>query len=102
MFSINIKVATKDMAAKNNWINEKSIPANPLKENFGYWLKELYNLYKDMCGTGNLLARFYYGTVLFYETELNRHGIVQEKRYLVIGQKFSNGTVYHSTMCTTE
>lgn len=51
-----------------------------------------------MGGTGNLLARFYYGTVLFYGAEVNRHRIVQEKRYLVIGQKFSNGMVYHYAM----
>lgn len=63
-----------------------------------YILKELYNLYKDMGGTGNLLARFYCGTVLFYGAEVNRHRIVQEKRYLVIGQKFSNGMVYHYAM----
>lgn len=96
MRKVTIKVANKVMEAKNNWINEESITVDPFKEDFGYWLKELYNLYKDMCGTGNLFARFYYGTALFYETELNRHGIVQEKRYLVIGQKFSNGIIYHS------
>ncbi len=93
-----IKVATKAMVAKNNWINEESIPANPFKKIFNYILKELYNLYKDMGGTGNLLARFYCGTVLFYGAEVNRHRIVQEKRYLVIGQKFSNGMVYHYAM----
>ena len=98
MHKINIKVATKDMAVKNNWINEERTSADPLKEDFNNRLKELYALYKEMCGTGNLLARFYYGTVLYYEAELNKHGIVQEKRYLVIGQKFSNGMIYHSIM----
>lgn len=91
-----IKVATREMAAEDNWLNEERIPAIPFKKDFNYRLKELYSLYEEMCGTGNLLSRFYYGTVLFYEAELNKHGIVKEKRYLVIGQKFSNGIKYHS------
>ena len=83
--------------------NKPSIDLNPEDYPGGialwcYILKELYNLYKDMGGTGNLLARFYCGTVLFYGAEVNRHRIVQEKRYLVIGQKFSNGMVYHYAM----
>ena len=46
MHKINIKVATKDMAVKNNWINEERTSADPLKEDFNNRLKELYALYK--------------------------------------------------------
>lgn len=88
MHKINIKVATKDMAVKNNWINEERTSADPLKEDFNNRLKELYALYKEMCGTGNLLARFYYGTVLFYEAELNKHGIVQENVTWLLDRNF--------------
>ena len=65
MHKINIKVATKDMAVKNNWINEERTSADPLKEDFNNRLKELYALYKE-----NVWYRKSFSQVLLWDSTL--------------------------------
>lgn len=96
MCVINVKVATEDMAVKDNWVNGETVSADLFQKDFNCGLKYLYLQYKDMCDKGNLMVRLYCGQVLFYEATLNSDGIVEENRYLIIGQKFSNSIKYHS------